>query len=1418
MAYALKNNQITELEPDEEPDVELRSPATFFGSHVNLIPVQNAVQGPRLFYGARFINQALPLDKPEAPWVQNLLDDDSGRSFDEQYGKSVGAVFAEDDDDGAEVVDADGDRITLKRPDGTTRAVSLYKNFPFNRKSVSGKTIVTIRRNREVMRPAIEDYVFEDGDQTLSHDPIKRKSSWKPVLGYLKHTNDKKLFEVVTESGRKVVVTEDHSLVTMGDGWDLVPLLPGECEIGVSRLPLVFAKYDSMDDGWTREQGILDGLYLAEGCHEIQKGLLSIAVDPPDRVLQVRQLVRDLRGVEPHNSSENCHFTDYELKDRWLKDFGKHAGGKFIADHVFNRSKTYLRGVLSGYISGDGCNWTDKGGAMHLSGVSTSKSLRDSLVFLMQTLGILATEWDAPRAYINDNWNDAYGFRVISAHMFKLPPLFYNDRQLKFKDGLKALYRATVFEGIPVYRALRKSLYKSFNGKVPHYIYKTVCGRSAVPKRRLLDTTEAVKDWALSDIMWDTVMSVTQVDNEEFVYDLCVADSETFAVGEGLLVHNTAISTTSALVKGDKITKGQLLARSNYTDDKGVLAMGTNAKVGLVPYKGWSMDDAVVISEGFARKLSSDHSYTEEQEFDNDTKPGRNHFISLFPDKFTKKQMEPLDDRGVIKPGTVLKFGDPMILATKPKAFSSSATSMGKLSKVMRQARADASTTWDHEETGLVTDVANTKQGVKVVVKSIAPTKKGDKIVFRSGQKGIVSKIIPDEHMPRTVNGDPLEVLLNPLGIPSRVNNSLIYELLLGKIAKKNGAPIKLPGFNSHGSKRYEEVMQLLDEAGLSDLEEIFDPTSNKKLENPVTVGDAYVLKLHHTAASKTSARSQGSYTLDEQPSKGGGVGAQCFIASQTINTADGPCNIGRICEKRLRKHVLSWHEKNQEWVYRPIVDWFIRRASIDELITVKFSGPCDRRSGVDSRKDYNQAALHLTKGHEVYTPNGKVQVGRLTVGDELLVRGPVITKDQRSLLVGTMLGDGYVHKDGDNIRCEHSLAQLEFVKWKHDILSGLGSDWFTDYSHKDARTGKTHRSCAVTLGLPYVTNWAREFFYSTGSKAVTREWIDDIDDLALATWVLDDGSFYWSPSKGKYCVEIATCSFSEEEANMLLQHLADRFDIHMTRNSKGSLVGPSKDTWLKVAAVVASVVPWEVIPKSKKALVAYCEAVQSVNPVKELKVENKLGRVPVRIRSIEPYVHDKPGVTEINVYDFTVEETHNYCASYISVSNSKRFSGLEVHSMLSAGAYATLREGSTLRGQRNDEYWRQLRAGLNPHPPGEPFVWNKFRALLEGSGMSARTIGGGKMRLGPMTDDELETRKPIEVRNGKMVDMGTMEPEKDGLFDSALVGSDKWGKIKLPQHMPNPAFEAQIAKLLGVTKDQLREVIAGRLDLPDRK
>ena len=494
----------------------------------------------------------------------------------------------------------------------------------------------------------------------------------------------------------------------------------------------------------------------------------------------------------------------------------------------------------------------------------------------------------------------------------------------------------------------------------------------------------------------------------------------------------TYIQSNPVVKAGDRVKKGQLLAGTNFTDNEGTMAMGVNARVALVPYKGHSMDDAIVISESFANRLRSMHNYQHELQKDDQTKFGKVHYASLFPAKFTREQLDKLDDDGMAKPGTVLQKGDPIMLATKPKPIYSNAEHLGRLGKIFRSIRADAAETWEHDYPGVVTDTVNGKKGFKVFVKAEAPAQIGDKIVIRNGQKcfhpsteiltvkgwkpvgkvtqrdkvgalfpsasdshayevryenvidttsydykgwlygvqndkvdflvtpnhrlwasyspegeyrasemfsvrmkeiyvlagkdgedkvttasavkitkddhvsswydgkvyccqvpglgvvlarrngkacwignSIISKILPDNQILRGTDGTPFEILLNPLALPSRVNTATLYEMMVGKVAKKQGKPIAMPAYVKPGESRLEIVKKMLKDADLTDTEEVFDPMLNRKLENPVSTGVVYVNKLHHVVDAKKSARGNAGYDSTRQPLKGGSEAAQ---------------------------------------------------------------------------------------------------------------------------------------------------------------------------------------------------------------------------------------------------------------------------------------------------------------------------------------------------------------------------------------------------------------------------------------------------------------------------------------------------------------------------------------------------------------
>lgn len=351
----------------------------------------------------------------------------------------------------------------------------------------------------------------------------------------------------------------------------------------------------------------------------------------------------------------------------------------------------------------------------------------------------------------------------------------------------------------------------------------------------------------------------------------------------------TFVTNTPIVKVGDKVKSGQILAKTNYTDDNGDLAMGLNARVAVVPYKGWTYEDSLVVSQDFANRMASEQMYGFNQDKDSSDsglKTGKTHFTSLYPDKFNKDQLSNIDDNGVIKEGTIVHKGDPLILSTKARVISSNDAELGRLSKYLKNTRNDASIVWDHDADGEVTDVVKNKSGWIVNVKSKTPIVPGDKITTLNGNKSTISQIIPMNEMPRTLDGKPVDIIFNPLAWPSRVNAAAMYSLMLGKVAEKTGKRYVLPSYNKSNESWYDMVEKELKDNNLSDVEPLYDPLEDRVLDNPVVVGNDYFVKLHHLGESKLSARSTGIYSGDLQPLKGGDEGAKSKRYSGLENAA----------------------------------------------------------------------------------------------------------------------------------------------------------------------------------------------------------------------------------------------------------------------------------------------------------------------------------------------------------------------------------------------------------------------------------------------------------------------------------------------------------------------------------------------------
>ncbi|WGK70467.1 DNA-directed RNA polymerase subunit beta [Candidatus Haliotispira prima] len=346
---------------------------------------------------------------------------------------------------------------------------------------------------------------------------------------------------------------------------------------------------------------------------------------------------------------------------------------------------------------------------------------------------------------------------------------------------------------------------------------------------------------------------------------------------------DTSFHQRPLVKKGDRVTKGELIADGPATD-KGELALGRNLLVGFVPWNGYNFEDAVLISQ----KVVKDDYYTSIhiKEFSiqiRETKLGLDKITRDIPN-IADKNLGHLDEEGIVRIGAHVKSGDVLVGRITPKSESDSTPEFRLLNSIFGEKARDVRDTslkLPHGVEGTVVEIQrlaraagdNLDPGVNEVVKVVLATKRklkeGDKMAGRHGNKGVVARILPEEDMPFLEDGTPLEICLNPLGIPSRMNIGQILETMLGHVGQRLGRLYEASVFLSPD---VEEISQLLEESGVSRASKMtaFDGQTGDAFENEILVGYMYYLKLHHLVDDKMHARSTGPYSLVTQQPLGG--------------------------------------------------------------------------------------------------------------------------------------------------------------------------------------------------------------------------------------------------------------------------------------------------------------------------------------------------------------------------------------------------------------------------------------------------------------------------------------------------------------------------------------------------------------------
>ncbi|MDR1933880.1 MAG: DNA-directed RNA polymerase subunit beta [Spirochaetales bacterium] len=334
---------------------------------------------------------------------------------------------------------------------------------------------------------------------------------------------------------------------------------------------------------------------------------------------------------------------------------------------------------------------------------------------------------------------------------------------------------------------------------------------------------------------------------------------------------------------GQKLKKGDVIADGPATF-KGELALGRNVLVGFVPWNGYNYEDAILISEKIVKEDIFTSVHIKEFLVDvRETKLGPEKITRDIPN-IGEKALDQLDEEGIIRIGAKVKSGSILVGKVTPKSETETTPEFKLLNSIFgekaKEVR-DTSLRIPHGTEGTVIDVQRLRRsegddlspGVDEVVKVLIATKRklqeGDKMAGRHGNKGVIARVLPEEDMPYMADGTPLEICLNPLGVPSRMNLGQLLETMLGWAALGKNEWYATPVFESAGN---EEIASLLKSAGLPSGSKtvLYDGRTGEAFKNPVMVGCMYMLKLHHLVDDKMHARSTGPYSLVTQQPLGG--------------------------------------------------------------------------------------------------------------------------------------------------------------------------------------------------------------------------------------------------------------------------------------------------------------------------------------------------------------------------------------------------------------------------------------------------------------------------------------------------------------------------------------------------------------------
>lgn len=821
---------------------------------------------------------------------------------------------------------------------------------------------------------------------------------------------------------------------------------------------------------------------------------------------------------------------------------------------------------------------------------------------------------------------------------------------------------------------------------------------------------------------------------------------------------------TPTVQPGQVVQPGDLLARSNYTNEQGTAALGANARVAYIPFRGMNFEDAIVISQGMANRLSSEHMYQHQLEFSDDHKTGRRSFIGLFPTAYDRKTLDNFDEDGVIKPGTTVKKGDPLILAARRRPFSQAQVHRGRKPTYLND-----SITWEHHKPGLVTDVNYGPKGAGVVVKAAAPMEEGDKLSGRYGDKGVVSSIIPDDEMPTDRDGRPYEVLLNPLGIITRCYDEQTEFLtdrgwVFGRDVRPDDQFVcyqvwtqglyVMPQLSRFHAASYKGRMLQFRNKMMD-----FCVTPNHRMWAACGYPGA---PWQEVTAERIAGRKGWKVPVAGEPVPG--IDCDFVLPHIDYHAKDTQTNRDEIVVD-----AGDWAE---------FLGWYVAEGNVDEKVHISqndVANPenCRRIAALLERLPF---AWHYSEKNTQFHITSKrlceyVKSLELGLSDRKFVPAWVFSQTyetrQRFL-------DGYLAGDGNKDQ--------------------------TDRDHTYWGAGTMSQRLAEDL--------QRLFIYQGKSANVSQQgsgmWRVGIH--AQRHRLLDEQNWEEIDYDGMiYCPTVPT-GYVVTRRNGKILFAGNTNPAQIVEAALGKVAERTgKPYKLRDFENITDAVEYAIDELRK-------HGVDDVEGITDPETHRKIPSIFTGNRWFMKLHHMAEGKAQgrgLGAY------TAEGAPAKGGETGAKRIGMLELSALLSHGATDVIRDASLVRGQASPEYWAQVMAGFNPPTPKVPYVYEKFVNQLKASGINVLRDGGNVHIMALRDTDIDKLAGDREIQNADTVDWRTgLKPKSGGLFDEKLTGGhggSRWSFIKLHEPMPNPVMEEPIRRVLGLTKKRMEDVIAGK-------